>query len=339
MDFVFNRRSGVTVRTQLMAQIEMKILGGAWAPGERLPSVRAMARRLSLHPNTVSAAYRDLQAAGHVELQRGSGVFVRGTRAARVEEAQDLDELIRRALGLAFQRGHATDVIRTAVERWLDSAPADRVVVLDRSQAMAELLAHELYTGLGVRAECLSLEDITALPQRLRGAIAVTLPYHVEQVRQLAPTSVIEAVTLAMSDEDRQVIERLPGGSRVLVVSHAPTLLPFAANLLSSLRGNDLDVHTHLRAAGAAWRRLLPAADLVFADALAVQVVQRARPRRLREVRVVRPDALERLRAAMAYVQVGLEARNTPVDSGTRADEKPPAPRARRVRRNPRTPA
>lgn len=305
MDFVFNRHSGVNVRTQLVTQIEMKILGGAWAPGERLPSVRAMARRLKLHPNTVSAAYRDLQAAGHVELQRGSGVFVRGTRPARVEEAQDLDELVRRALGLAFQRGHATRDIRMAVERWLDGAPADRVVVLDRSRAMAELLAHELHAGLGVCAECLSLEDIAVTPERLRGAVAVTLPYHVQQVRQLAPTTLIEPVTLAMSEDDRRVIETLAAGSCVLVVSHSPTVLPFAANLLSSLRGNELDVHTHLRSAVTAWRRLLPAADLVFADALAVEALRRARPRRLREVRVVRPDALERLRAAMVYVQVG----------------------------------
>lgn len=306
-----------------MAQIEMKILGGAWAPGERLPSVRAMARRLKLHPNTVSAAYRDLQAAGHVELQRGSGVYVRGTRPARVEDAQDLDELVRRALGLAFQRGHATCDIRAAVERWLDAAPADRVVVIDRSRAMAELLAHELHAGLGVRAECLSLEDVTTAPERLRGAVAVTLPYHVELVRQLAPTTMIEAVTLAMSEEDRQVVETLAAGSCVLVVSHSPTVLPFAANLLSSLRGNELDVHTHLRGAAAAWRRLLPAADLVFADALAVAALRQARPRRLREVRVVRPDALERLRAAMVYVQVG---RRGPVPAAAPVEDQASAP-------------
>ena len=66
MDFVLNRRGGVPLRDQLLAQLELKILGGGIAPGQRLPSVRVLARRLGLHPNTVSAAYRDLERAGHV---------------------------------------------------------------------------------------------------------------------------------------------------------------------------------------------------------------------------------------------------------------------------------
>src|SRR3954471_21578150 len=76
MDIVLNRRAGVSVRDQLVAQIEMNILGGALGPGQRMPSVRALARRLSVHPNTVSAAYQELQDAGYVERRQGSGVFL-----------------------------------------------------------------------------------------------------------------------------------------------------------------------------------------------------------------------------------------------------------------------
>ena len=83
MDIFINRRGGVPVRDQLVTQLELKILGGELTQGQRLPSVRALARRLKVHHNTVSAAYQDLQVAGHVDLRRGSGVFVRtgGPRA------------------------------------------------------------------------------------------------------------------------------------------------------------------------------------------------------------------------------------------------------------------
>ena len=77
MDFLLNRRSGVPLHDQLLAQLEIRILAGGITPGQRLPSVRVLARKLGLHANTVSGAYRELEKAGHVELRRGAGVFVR----------------------------------------------------------------------------------------------------------------------------------------------------------------------------------------------------------------------------------------------------------------------
>ncbi|HEX9187326.1 MAG TPA: GntR family transcriptional regulator, partial [Vicinamibacteria bacterium] len=94
MDFVLNRKGGVPLHDQLLAQLELKILGGALAPGQRLPSVRVLARRLGLHANTVSLAYRDLEQAGHVELRRGAGVYVRAGAPASLEDARGLDEMV-----------------------------------------------------------------------------------------------------------------------------------------------------------------------------------------------------------------------------------------------------
>ena len=76
MDIPLNRESGVPIRDQLVVYLEMRILDGTLKPGERLPSVRALARRLKIHSNTVSAAYKDLQSTGRVRLRTGSGVFV-----------------------------------------------------------------------------------------------------------------------------------------------------------------------------------------------------------------------------------------------------------------------
>ncbi len=295
MDFTFNRKSGVPVRRQLMTQLELKILEGTIAPGERLPSVRAMARRLRLHANTVSAAYRDLQAAGHVELQRGSGVYARRRGAQRVEDAPTLDEMIRVALGVAFRRGFSAGEVRAAVERWLAVAPPDHVLVVDRHRAMAELVAHELRAGLGLEVDCCSIAEAAADPRRLMGAVAVTLAWHVAEVQRLAPTAPVEIVTLEMAGDQRAALLSLPAGSIVLVVSHSPTVLPYAAQLISSLRGDELLVETHRLEQRTAWKRLIGAADLVIADALAAVDVRAARPRRLREMRLVRDEALQRL--------------------------------------------
>lgn len=308
MDFVFNRRSGVPVRKQLMAQLEMKILEGSITPGERLPSVRALARRLRLHANTVSAAYRDLHAEGLVELQRGSGVYARRRGAQRIEEAHSLDDMIRVALGLARRRGFSGREVRAAVERWLAAAPPDHVLVLDRSRAMAELVAHELDHGLGVKAECCSIAEAEADPRRLTGAVAVTLAWHVEEVQRLAPTTLVEVVTLEMSDDERDALLSLPPGSIVLIVSHSPTVLPYARKLISSLRGDDLLVEAQTLDDRAAWQRVLPATDLVMADALSAPEVQRTRPRRLHELRLVRDEALARLRPLLRFASADAAA-------------------------------
>ena len=125
MDIVLNRRGGVPVREQIATQLQLKILGGELAHGQRLPSVRALARRLRVHHNTVSAAYQDLQAAGHVQLKRGSGVFVRRAGPTELPEARGLDEMIRLALRSALTLGHTGTEIRAAVP-----SISDRIVFL-----------------------------------------------------------------------------------------------------------------------------------------------------------------------------------------------------------------
>jgi DNA-binding transcriptional regulator YhcF (GntR family) len=312
VDIVLNRRGGVPVRDQLVTQLEMKILDGSLAMGQRLPSVRALARRLKIHHNTVSAAYQDLEASGRVKLRRGAGVFVQGRGPTTPGEARGLDEMIRLSLHAAFRKGFTGPEIRSAVERWLAAAPPDRVVVVDPAQGMAELLMHEIRQTVGVPTSCCTDEDLAREPHRLSGALVLVLPYHEEMVRRVAPAASLEILTLAVHPRDREAILAMPEGSIVLVVSHAPTLLPFASVFLRSLRGDEIVVEAHLLGDGRAWRRLVKAADLVLADALAVEAVRRAGARRLREIRVVSEEALGRLREAMTVVAPVIEARARP---------------------------
>jgi DNA-binding transcriptional regulator YhcF (GntR family) len=302
MDIFINRRGGVPVRDQLVTQLELKILGGELAQGQRLPSVRALARRLKVHHNTVSAAYQDLQEAGHVDLRRGSGVFVRTGGPRALAEAEGLDEMIRLALHAAFAKGFRGGEVRVAVERWLAAAPPDRVVVIDPSREMAEIMMHEVREALGISASGATFEDLARDPGLLSGALAVVLPYHEATVLQMAPGAALEVVHLEVSAPDRDAINALPAGSIVLVVSHASTVLPFASIFLRSLRGEDIHVEVRLLSATREWRRLVAAADFVLADVMACAAVRTARPRRLREVRMLSPSALERLREALTVV-------------------------------------
>ncbi|PYX46260.1 MAG: hypothetical protein DMG79_16965 [Acidobacteria bacterium] len=80
MQFWFARGSEVSIREQLVTQVVLGILSDDLAPGQRLPSTRDLARRFHLHPNTISAGYRQLARDRWVEFRRGSGVYVRASK-------------------------------------------------------------------------------------------------------------------------------------------------------------------------------------------------------------------------------------------------------------------
>ena len=108
MQLWFAHRSGVTIREQLVTQIILGILCGDLPPGERLPSTRELARRFRLHPNTISAGYRQLAREHWLEFRRGSGVYVRNTKPeAPLPAALALDQLIANLFRseIEFRRG------------------------------------------------------------------------------------------------------------------------------------------------------------------------------------------------------------------------------------------
>src|SRR5215212_7824652 len=97
-----SKNSEVPLREQLVTQIVLGIVSGDLQPGQRLPSTRELARRFSIHSNTVSAAYRELSERGWVEMRKGSGIYVKAhASGALPETALELDQLIAVFLNLA----------------------------------------------------------------------------------------------------------------------------------------------------------------------------------------------------------------------------------------------
>ena len=74
--FRISKDSQTPIHTQLAEQIHLAIHAGKLLPGERLPTVRALAVELGLNANTVARVYRDLRELGFLVLERGAGTFV-----------------------------------------------------------------------------------------------------------------------------------------------------------------------------------------------------------------------------------------------------------------------
>jgi DNA-binding transcriptional regulator YhcF (GntR family) len=301
MELVLNRRAGVPVRDQLVAQLEMQILGGTLTAGKRLPSVRALARRLNVHANTVSAAYRALQNAGHVERRQGSGVYVRAPRPRLTEEASGLDEMIRLALETAFRRGFTGAEVRAAVLRWLSAAPTDRVLVVDAEREMAELLVQELQPHVARPVRGITFEDLAREPEQAAASLIAAHRYHVARLGRLLPGAPIEPLNIH-APEVRTLVRNLPAGSLIVVVSHSPALLPIASVLLQTMREGEIVVETRLLSARSDWKALVKAAEFVLADVLSFPAVRPTCPKRVQEFRLVADESIARVRAALGAI-------------------------------------
>src|SRR5436853_7372535 len=73
--FRLDLRSGVPVYRQIIDQVIGGIAAGTLACGDQLPTVRQLAVDLSINPNTVIRAYRELEIRGLLETQQGTGPF------------------------------------------------------------------------------------------------------------------------------------------------------------------------------------------------------------------------------------------------------------------------
>jgi GntR family transcriptional regulator len=96
MFFSIDFSNDLALYDQIIRQIKFAVAGDVLKSGEMIPSVRELARELTINPNTVARAYRQLQADGILASIRGTGLVV--AEAAYERCCQERRELIRARL-------------------------------------------------------------------------------------------------------------------------------------------------------------------------------------------------------------------------------------------------
>ena len=95
-EFRLDLASGVPVYRQIIDQVTGGIASSTLAAGDQLPTVRQVAVDLSINPNTVMRAYRELEIRGVLETQQGTGTFISHQKVKRdeVERQRQLNQLV-----------------------------------------------------------------------------------------------------------------------------------------------------------------------------------------------------------------------------------------------------
>src|SRR6266849_9016044 len=105
--FQLDLRSGVPVYRQIIDQVLVAVATGACSGGEQLPTVRQLAVDLSINPNTVVRAYRELEIRGFLDTHQGSGTFIAAQRVEQDDEERrrKLDMIVSESIARAGGEG------------------------------------------------------------------------------------------------------------------------------------------------------------------------------------------------------------------------------------------
>jgi DNA-binding transcriptional regulator YhcF (GntR family) len=263
----FAASSEVPVYRQLATQVVLAILSGELKPGDRLPSTRDLARRFGLHPNTISAGYRQLEREGWTEARHGSGVYVRRQKEAAPAPEQVLDQRIARFVREVRSLGIPRAMVRRRLQEWLDSPPPDRLILVEPDPELRSILLAELSAGDGRPAPIVGISlDDCARPECVRGAIFLSRPSQAVAVRGVLPPG-SELITLPIRSANQWLAPWLPApsGHLVGIVSRWEGFLTTARTMLIAA-GLPPEALLFRDARKPQWRRGLEQASVVLCD-------------------------------------------------------------------------
>lgn len=115
--------SAVPISRQIIGQVAMLCASGKLKAGERLPSVRELARELAVNQNTVLRVYERLVADGLLEMRHGQGTFVadgaksNSLASHRKQLVEELRQLAQQGLSLGLSGDQIHELLSKALEQ------------------------------------------------------------------------------------------------------------------------------------------------------------------------------------------------------------------------------
>jgi len=295
--------SDVSIRQQLIEQIIFLIATGGLGARQSLPSVRELARRLKIHHNTVSDAYKDLVKRKWVARNRGSRLVVIARETMVVpDNTQSLDDIINLTINIAHAMGYSLQALRARVRERLMLAPPDHILVVEQDEGLKEILCDEIRSALPYPVKGCSQEELASNPGLAIGALAVAPLYFFGVVVELFPKDrPVIPITYNKADQHIRRIRDLRQPSTIAVVSASPRFLAVARSILAPAIGARHQLQ----------EILLPperppsarSVDVIFCDSIAKRALRS--PKAIHYA-LVSAKSLEQLATAMQAYQISI---------------------------------
>lgn len=294
MKVVLSKSTEVPLTRQLADQIVFLITTERLRAGDQLPSVRALARQLKVHHNTVSAAYRELVDRKWLVRRRGTRLEVLRPSEDLANRGDALDVLIHTAVSRALEMGFSLQEIKDRVAMRLRSQPPDHVLLVEDDPELRSILKYEVQVTSGWPVRTCSLHEICASSELSLGAQIVVPHYALQEVRASAGnTGPIVPISFFSGEELLGQVGRLSRPSVIAVVSISERFLKMARSVVSPVLGLRHEfVEHHLKNGSLN----LGAADLIICDSV---TFERVTSNRKLKYQLISDASLQRLRNAL----------------------------------------
>ena len=184
MKLWLSKSSEVPVRAQLIAQVTLAIASSDLKTGDKLPSTRELARRFSIHQNTVSAAYRDLALQGLVEFRQGSGIYVSDAKIQN-DGRGDLDRLVAAFISELEQLGYDRAAILEHISQDSNEKRIKEILIVEAIGPLREIIVSEISSAIPLDVRGISPEDLGS--ENLEGVQLAALFDETEKLGTLLP--------------------------------------------------------------------------------------------------------------------------------------------------------
>lgn len=110
LEFKVDAKSAVPVYEQIKRAIKLAILSGSLEEGDKLMSLRELALKLTVNPNTIIKVYDQLETDGFISSRPGAGYYVKFDRpGTRQKEQRLLREITQEYIAEALQLGYSIE--------------------------------------------------------------------------------------------------------------------------------------------------------------------------------------------------------------------------------------
>jgi hypothetical protein len=211
--------------------------------------------------------------------RHGSRLVIRMPEEHAAAPHPDLDDLINQTIHLARQHGYTLEELSARVRERLFEAPPDHVLALSFDTGLLRLMKYEVEHALPWRVETCLPQELLERPGHALGALVIgpagVLP---AVTKVLAKDRPVVPIRFSSAESHLKMVAKLPGPSIVAVVSVSEHFLEVARGLLSPAMGTCHTLVDCLCMGDGTTQ--LPAADLLFCDAMVFARLRAVRRRK-----------------------------------------------------------
>jgi GntR family transcriptional regulator len=258
VQFHIQADSDIPASTQLYNQILFAIASRQFPPGHRLPSTRQLAMQTGLHRNTISKVYRQLEDAGVVDAQAGSGIYVRDQiqdsnakiKSPILDQHPEAYKVVQSSLDDLLKMGcslnQARELFLAEIDWRLRCSAQVLVTAPMHDIGAGQVIVRELERSLNIPLQLVPLEELEQVLDQTRSGTVVTSRYFIAQAEAIAAPKSVRVIPIDIYDFDEEIklIKKLPKGTCLGLVSLSSGTVGVAEVIIHSLRGEDLLVMT-----------------------------------------------------------------------------------------------